>query len=543
MVSIYQHVRVEDSVLQWSIPPELPHLAIYVTNQVAQCQTSSGARSDDAGLSPNCNKSVTMALSNIYRGSGMLRAVFARSAFSTHRTCSAQRRLTTQANDRGHGATSLPNSRLRAFADDERYESSVYGELHARGLVEACTNESVLEGSSLRVYCGFDPTADSLHIGNLLGIVVLSWFEKYGHTPVALIGGATGRVGDPSGKSSERPILDETTIAVNAEAISNTIQKILTDNSTDTSLIVVNNVDWYADMSFLDFLRDVGKYSRLGTMLAKDSVKSRLSSESGISFTEFAYQLLQGYDFVHLLRSQQVSVQVGGSDQWGNITAGTDLIRRLEPSADVSGLTFPLLLKSDGTKFGKSEQGAIWLSTSRLSPYKFYQYFLNVDDADVIRLLKMLTFVPLAEVLEYERHMSQPSYIVNTVQKRLAEEVTRFVHGVQGLEEAQAATSVLKPGADTDLDVTALTALEGIVPSATLPMQQVLGISLVQLAVDVGLQPSKGATKRLIQGGGLRLNNIKVLSDEATVSMADIVDGRLLLLAAGKKNKLLISVT
>jgi|TARA_B110000003_G_scaffold276578_1_gene324120 tyrosyl-tRNA synthetase len=350
-------------------------------------------------------------------------------------------------------------------------------------------------------------------------------------------------VGDPSGKSSERPILDETTIAVNAEAISNTIQKILTDNSTDTSLIVVNNVDWYADMSFLDFLRDVGKYSRLGTMLAKDSVKSRLSSESGISFTEFAYQLLQGYDFVHLLRSQQVSVQVGGSDQWGNITAGTDLIRRLEPSADVSGLTFPLLLKSDGTKFGKSEQGAIWLSTSRLSPYKFYQYFLNVDDADVIRLLKMLTFVPLAEVLEYERHMSQPSYIVNTVQRRLAEEVTRFVHGVQGLEEAQAATSVLKPGADTDLDVTALTALEGIVPSATLPMQQVLGISLVQLAVDVGLQPSKGATKRLIQGGGLRLNNIKVLSDEATVSMADIVDGRLLLLAAGKKNKLLISVT
>eukprot|EP00223_Ostreococcus_mediterraneus_P004379 CAMPEP_0174578214 /NCGR_PEP_ID=MMETSP0929-20130131/626_1 /TAXON_ID=548131 ORGANISM="Ostreococcus mediterraneus, Strain clade-D-RCC2572" /NCGR_SAMPLE_ID=MMETSP0929 /ASSEMBLY_ACC=CAM_ASM_000573 /LENGTH=280 /DNA_ID=CAMNT_0015759245 /DNA_START=691 /DNA_END=1533 /DNA_ORIENTATION=- len=278
-------------------------------------------------------------------------------------------------------------------------------------------------------------------------------------------------------------------------------------------------------------------------MLAKDSVKSRLASEGGISFTEFSYQLLQGYDFVHLFRHHGVSVQVGGSDQWGNITAGTDLIRRLEPAATVSGMTFPLLLKSDGTKFGKSEQGAIWLSAGRLSPYKFYQYFLGVDDADVIRLLRMLTFLPLSEISELEREMNTTEYVVNTAQIRLAEEITRYVHGVQGLSEAQAATNILKPGLETELDATALRTMVGLVPSAELPLEEVVGQSLVQLVVKVGLQPSKGATKRLIQGGGLRMNNNKITDDETTVTANDLVDGSLLLLACGKKNKLLLTVT
>uniref|UniRef100_A0A7S0KDI6 Tyrosine--tRNA ligase n=1 Tax=Ostreococcus mediterraneus TaxID=1486918 RepID=A0A7S0KDI6_9CHLO len=426
-------------------------------------------------------------------------------------------------------------------------ETNIFKVLRDRGLLDACTSEALVNETSLlpvRVYCGFDPTADSLHIGNLLGIIVLSWFQKYGHTPIALIGGATGRVGDPSGKSSERPMLDDATIDSNSQAIERTIRSILSNNVRQgESLIVVNNLEWYSSMSFLDFLRDVGKFSRMGTMLAKDSVKSRLASEGGISFTEFSYQLLQGYDFVHLFRHHGVSVQVGGSDQWGNITAGTDLIRRLEPAATVSGMTFPLLLKSDGTKFGKSEQGAIWLSAGRLSPYKFYQYFLGVDDADVIRLLRMLTFLPLSEISELEREMNTTEYVVNTAQIRLAEEITRYVHGVQGLSEAQAATNILKPGLETELDATALRTMVGLVPSAELPLEEVVGQSLVQLVVKVGLQPSKGATKRLIQGGGLRMNNNKITDDETTVTANDLVDGSLLLLACGKKNKLLLTVT
>ena len=435
---------------------------------------------------------------------------------------------------------------MQTNALDDSSENNVFKTLRDRGLLDACTSEALVDQATLlpvRVYCGFDPTADSLHIGNLLGIIVLSWFQKHGHTPVALIGGATGRVGDPSGKSSERPVLDDSTVDSNSRAIEHTIRSILSNEmQTGESLIVVNNLEWYSRMSFLDFLRDVGKFSRVGTMLAKDSVKSRLASESGISFTEFSYQLLQGYDFVHLFRHHGVSVQVGGSDQWGNITCGTDLIRRLEPTASVSGMTFPLLLKSDGTKFGKSEQGAIWISAERLSPYKFYQYFLGVEDADVIRLMKMLTFLPLSRISEIEREMDSSEYVVNTAQRQLAEELTRYVHGVQGLREAQAATKVLRPGMDTELDATALRSMVGLVPSAQLTTAEVIGESLVNLVVKVGLQPSKGATKRMIQGGGLRMNNNKVTDDEKVVTKDDLVDGSLMLLSCGKKNKLLLNV-
>ena len=288
--------------------------------------------------------------------------------------------------------------------------------LKERGLLDACTNEEELrkaaDEGSLSVYCGFDPTADSLHLGNLLGIVVLAWFQRCGHAPVALLGGATGRVGDPSGKSAERPVLDEDTINANTAGIQKILEGVLANSAAMAgadvpAARVMNNLDWFGSMGFLEFLREIGKYARVGTMMAKDSVKTRLDSEQGMSFTEFSYQLLQGYDFCHLYKEHDVRVQVGGSDQWGNITAGTDLIRRILARDGAYGCTFPLLLKADGRKFGKSEDGAVWLSADRLSPYKFYQYMLQSTDADVIRFMRMLTFMSIDEIEGFERAMEE----------------------------------------------------------------------------------------------------------------------------------------
>ena len=430
-------------------------------------------------------------------------------------------------------------------------KADVVDVLKERGLLDACTNEDELRKAcaegSLAVYCGFDPTADSLHLGNLLGIVVLAWFQRCGHTPVALLGGATGRVGDPSGKSAERPVLDDDTINKNTAGIKAILERVLANGALDAgadvpAAKVMNNLDWFGTMGFLEFLREVGKYARVGTMMAKDSVKTRLDSEQGMSFTEFSYQLLQGYDFCHLFKEHDVRVQVGGSDQWGNITAGTDLIRRLADKEGAWGVTFPLLLKADGRKFGKSEDGAVWLSPERLSPYKFYQYMLQSTDADVVRFMRMLTFVPLAEIEAIEAGMSADGYVPNTAQKRLAEEVTRFVHGSAGLEQALKATEGLKPGADTVLDAATLEALAGDIPTADLARDEVVGKTVVDVMAATGLQKSKGEAKRMIKGGGARLNNVKVGDEEATIGEEDVIEGRVLLLAAGKKNKLLVRV-
>lgn len=328
--------------------------------------------------------------------------------------------------------------------------------LASRGLIESTTGEGLRAACSqaqtapLKVYVGFDPTAESLHLGHLLGIIVLSWFQRCGHVPVAVVGGATGRVGDPSGKRTERPVLDEDTIRRNCRGIEGTISRLLGGNGLCAqpceraaglpTLIVLNNYDWWKDMSVLDFLWNVGRFARVGTMLAKDSVRSRLQSEVGMSYTEFTYQLIQGYDFVHLFREKGVSVQAGGSDQWGNITAGTDLIRRILQQEGAHGLTHPLLLKSDGTKIGKSEGGAIWLNPSLLSPHKFYQYLLATQDSDVIKVLKMLTFLSLEEIEHIQVSMGEPDYVPKSAQSKLAEEVTRFVHGDKGVEEALSAS-------------------------------------------------------------------------------------------------------
>lgn len=378
-------------------------------------------------------------------------------------------------------------------------------------------------------------------MGNLLGIIVLSWFLRCGHQAVALIGGATARVGDPSGKSIERPELDIDTLEKNILGISKTFSTIF----GSSNVVILNNYDWWKDFSFLDFLKQVGRFARIGTMIAKESVKKRLESEQGLSFTEFSYQLLQGYDFLYLFQNKGVNVQIGGSDQWGNITAGTELIRKiLQPDSDneAYGLTFPLLLKSDGSKFGKSEDGAIWLSPSMLSPYKFYQYFFSVPDADVIRFLRILTFLDLEEIDELEKDMKRPGYVPNTAQQRLAEEVTRFVHGEDGLNEAVKATEALRPGAETKLDWKTIEAIAEDVPSCSLAYDQVLNVSLVDLSVSAGLFESKSAARRLLKQGGVYLNNNRVDSESKRIEPQDIVDDKVLLLSAGKKNKVVVRI-
>lgn len=484
-------------------------------------------------------------------------------------------------------------------------ERNVIEILSERGLMESVTHDDIRSACSnptsspVKVYCGFDPTAESLHLGNLLGLIVLSWFQRCGHIPVALLGGATGRVGDPSGKSAERPSLDEETIERNLRGVRANIDLVLRvrDRANDVSgnvdvngcetsrkavsgcdafesdpnapddraisvskgthvsdshgpgtstgavmhpALILNNFDWWNSFSLLHFLRDVGKYARVGTMMSKESVRRRLNSDEGMSFTEFTYQLLQGYDFVHLYKNEGVSIQIGGSDQWGNIIAGIDLIGKILQQERAYGLTFPLLLKSDGTKFGKSEGGAIWLAPSMLSPYQFYQHLFATPDADVIVFLKRLTFLSLEEICDIEMAMAKPDYVPNSAQRKLAEEVTRFVHGENGLEEALKATVALAPGGTTRLDWKAMEAIAADLPSYATLASNVQGSPLVDVCVDSGLLASKTAVRRLIKQGGLYLNNEKVDDEAKVVEQEDIVDNKMLLLSAGKKNKIVI---
>lgn len=416
--------------------------------------------------------------------------------------------------------------------------------LEERGFIEAMTGEELqtLARKPLKVYCGFDPSADSLHLGNMVAIMGLAWFQRCGHTPVALVGGATGMIGDPSGKSAERQLLDSATIEKNLAGIRQNLECILETKEASTKPIFFNNYDWFKEMSIIDFMREVGPFFRVGVMLAKDSVRSRMESEEGMSFTEFCYQTLQGYDFYHLHTRHQVTVQLGGSDQWGNITAGIDLIRK-KKGEPAFGLTFPLLTRSDGQKFGKSEKGAIWLSPKKLSPYEFYQYLVRVADEDVIKLMRLLTFMEMPEINRYASMMQEPGYIPNTAQKKLAAEITRIVHGDEGLETAIKVTQAALPGADTILDVTVLEALAKDMPSFLLTVEDVIGAHLVDLFVKVGLQASKSEAKKLIRNGGASMNNNRIESESATVVASDLIEGRLLLLAVGKKNKLLLRVS
>lgn len=421
--------------------------------------------------------------------------------------------------------------------------SNVIECLKERGLVDALTSEELIKRveQPIKLYCGFDPTADSLHIGNLVGIVVLKWFQKFGHTPVVILGGATGRIGDPSGKSVERPLLDSSTIVYNTTRIRRHFEAILDFFHSKARPMVFNNDEWYSDFRLIDFLRDVGKHFRLGTMLAKESVKSRLNSDEGISFTEFTYQLLQSYDFYHLYAEHGVILQIGGSDQWGNITEGVELTRRLGKET-VFGLTFPLLTRSDGKKFGKSESGAIWLAADRCSPYEFYQYFFRMPDADVIKMMRVLTFMDLAEIREYEAKMQGHDYAPNTAQRRLAEEMTRLVHGDEGLAKALKVTEGAAPGAETELDPEILRAIAKDMPSSELPLSDILEQKFVDVAVKIGFLSSKGEVIRLIQGGGAYLNNQRIDDPNFRLSLTSLIGGEFLLFGSGKKKKMLVRV-
>ncbi len=416
--------------------------------------------------------------------------------------------------------------------------------LKERGLLDAMTSEELprLLENPAKVYLGFDPTADSLHIGSLVGIVILRWFQKHGHTPVVIVGGATARIGDPSGKSVERPLLDAAAIDYNVARIKRHFDAVLDFFHPKARPLLLNNDEWLSKFSFVDFLRDVGKHFRVGPMLAKEMVKSRIHSEEGISFTEFSYQLLQSYDFYHLNQEHGVLLQLGGSDQWGNITSGIELTRKLS-GKEVFGLTFPLLTRSDGKKFGKTEEGTIWLAPDRCSPYQFYQYFVRVPDADVIKLMRFLTFMDMKEVREYEAMMSQPDYAPNTAQKRLAEELTRMIHGEEGLATALKVTEGAAPGSDAKLDAAALRAIAHDMPSAQLPKIEVVDQKYTDVAVKIGLLASKSEATRLIQNGGAYLNNRRIDDPHFRLVESELIEGEFLLFGAGKKKKVLLTVS
>jgi tyrosyl-tRNA synthetase len=413
-------------------------------------------------------------------------------------------------------------------------------DLKWRGLLADCTDiqalEKRLEEGPITLYCGFDPTGDSLHVGHLMGQLTLRRFQRAGHHPIALAGGATRMIGDPSGKSAERNLLTREQLQHNVAAIKGQLSRLLDFNATDNPARLVDNADWTAPMGFLDFLRDVGKHFPLTAMLAKDSVRTRMEGEAGISYTEFSYQLLQAYDFYHLRREMGCELQIGGSDQWGNITAGTDFVRR-KLGVPVWGWTFPLITKADGSKFGKTESGAVWLDPARTSPYRFYQFFLNTEDAKVGEYLRKFTFLDRAEIeaLEVE-HAANPG--ARQAQRRLAEEVTRLVHGQAALDAAVKASAILFGAEIGDIDSATFQDVVGEVPTRALAPERLEGdgAALVELLVDAGLCPSKGQARKDIDGGGIYVNNQRCQDAMRMVAAGDLLFGRYLLLRKGKKS-------
>lgn len=421
-------------------------------------------------------------------------------------------------------------------------QSNIIETLRARDFIDNTTSDDLEEicKKKVSVYIGFDPTAESLHLGNLVGIVALGWFQKFGHTPIALAGGATGFIGDPTGKSSDRPYLDPETLEINLKGIKKNLEQILRMNA-ENPVELLNNFEWHHKISYLDFLRDVAQHCRISTLLARETVKERLKTGDGMSFKEFSYPLLQAYDFLHLYQKRQVTLQLGGSDQWTNITSGIDLTRKV-CQKEVYGLTFPLLTRSDGKKFGKSEAGAIWLSKEHLSPYDLYQYLFRIPDQDVIKLLKMLTYLNIEEIKEIEALMALPDYKVNTAQKILAKEVTEMVHGEKELQTALKVTESMRPGAETHLNLDVLKKMSKEIPHVKLKIDEILDKKLIDLLTHANILTSKGEVRRLIQNGGLYLNNTRVEDDQLVIEKSHLIEGECLLLAIGKKRKTVIFV-
>ena len=421
-------------------------------------------------------------------------------------------------------------------------------ELTWRGMIHSMMPGTAeqLEKEMTTAYLGIDPTADSLHIGHLVGVMMLRHFQRCGHKPLALVGGATGMIGDPSGKSAERNLLDEATLRHNQECIKKQLSRFLDfDSDAPNAAEMVNNYDWMKDFSFLAFIRDIGKHITVNYMMAKDSVKKRLSAESsvGMSFTEFTYQLVQGYDFFHLYETKNCKLQLGGSDQWGNITTGTELIRR-KLGGEAFALTCPLITKADGGKFGKTESGNVWLDRKYTSPYKFYQFWLNVSDADAEKYIKIFTFLPKEEVEALvTEHAAAPH--LRVLQKRLAKEITIMVHSEQDYEMAVEASSILFGNATSDslkkLDEDTLLAVFDGVPTFEVEKEAVLGKKLMDvLTDDAAVFASKGEMRKLIQNGGFAVNKEKVADLELTLEAESLLNDKYLLVQKGKKNYFLL---
>ncbi|PKA97913.1 tyrosyl-tRNA synthetase [Flavobacteriaceae bacterium MAR_2009_75] len=422
--------------------------------------------------------------------------------------------------------------------------SNFVEELKWRGMLHDAmpgTEEHLLSGMQ-SAYVGIDPTADSLHIGHLVGVMMLRHFQLAGHKPYALIGGATGMIGDPSGKSAERNLLDEATLRHNQEALKEQLSRFLDfDSTTDNGAVLVNNYDWMKDFSFLDFIRDVGKHITVNYMMAKDSVKKRLSAEAkeGMSFTEFTYQMVQGYDFLHLYKNHNCTLQMGGSDQWGNITTGTELIRRIGNGKGYA-LTCPLITKADGTKFGKTESGNIWLDAERTSPYRFYQYWLNTSDEDAEKYIKIFTFITKSEIEGLiAAHQEAPH--LRSLQKRLAEEITTMVHSKEDLENAQKASTILF-GKSTSEDLkkldekTFLDVFEGV-PQAEIALSELEnGLDMIgALADKTAFLGSNSEARRELKQNSISVNKEKVKADYM-ITASDLINEKFILLQRGKKN-------
>jgi tyrosyl-tRNA synthetase len=424
-------------------------------------------------------------------------------------------------------------------------------ELRWRGMVHDMMpgTEELLEKEQVTAYLGIDPTADSLHIGHLCGIMMLRHFQRCGHKPLALIGGATGMIGDPSGKSAERNLLNEETLRHNQECIKKQLSKFLDfDSNSSNAAELVNNYDWMKNFSFLDFAREIGKHITVNYMMSKDSVKKRLSSESsaGMSFTEFTYQLLQGYDFLHLYEAKGCKLQMGGSDQWGNITTGTELIRR-KASGEAYALTCPLITKADGGKFGKTESGNIWLDPKYTSPYKFFQFWLNVSDEDAAKYIRIFTSLE-KEVIDslIAEHTEAPH--LRVLQKRLAKEVTVMVHSEEDYNAAVDASNILFGNATSDalkkLDEDTLLAVFEGVPQYEVSKDALSeGVKAVDLFTEhAAIFASKGEMRKLVQGGGVSLNKEKLAAFDEVINAESLLDNKYLLVQKGKKNYYLIIV-
>jgi tyrosyl-tRNA synthetase len=417
-------------------------------------------------------------------------------------------------------------------------------ELQWRGLIQDLMpgTEDLLKKETVSGYIGFDPTADSLHIGHLVPVLLLLHLQRAGHKPIALIGGATGMVGDPSGKSAERNLLTEEVLQSNIQGVKNQLRKFIDfDSGSPLAAEMVNNYDWFKNFDFLGFIRDVGKHITVSYMMSKESVRKRIDSESGISFTEFTYQLIQGYDFYWLYHNKNCKLQMGGSDQWGNITTGAELIRK-KSGGEAFAFTCPLITKADGGKFGKTEQGNVWLDKDRTSPYQFYQFWLNATDADAEKWIKIFTFLGKNEVEQLiELHKEAPEKRV--LQQRLAKELTTLVHDEEAYEEALRTTQKLFAQQNISADQLSVEDMESMEGVVSINIEKAMldgGIDVVSFLAQTKILPSKGESKKMVQNGGISINRIKIENIQHTVDESALLHGKYLLVQKGKKNYFLL---